>query len=121
MAINLQYLPFLILCFLGGFLSLAFLLIAYFLGPKRPSLVKQLPFESGIESQGISKKYSININYHLVAMLFLAFDVEIIFLYPWAANFRNLGWYGFIAILIFLSILIFGLVYEWKKGGLEWD
>lgn len=121
MSISLQYLPFLILCFLGVSLSLVFLCFAKFLGPKRPSRIKQLPFESGLESQGISKKNSININYHLVAMLFLAFDVEIIFLYPWASNFRNLGWYGFIAIFIFLNILIFGLIYEWKKGGLEWD
>lgn len=121
MNISLQYLPFLILSLLGIFLSLFFLMIAKFLGPKRPSKVKQQPFESGLETRGMSKKNSVNINYHLVAMLFLAFDVEIIFLYPWAANFRALGWYGFIAVLIFLNILIFGLIYEWKKGGLEWN
>jgi NADH-quinone oxidoreductase subunit A len=121
MDISLQYLPFLILCFFGITLSLAFLCIAKFLGPKRASAVKKMPFESGLESKGLSKKNSINVNYHLVAMLFLAFDVEIIFLYPWASNFRGLGWYGFFAVLIFLNILIFGLVYEWKKGGLEWD
>ena len=54
-------------------------------------------------------------------MLFLIFDVEVIFLYPWAASFRELGWYGFVVVLIFLSVLIFGLFYEWKKGGLEWE
>ena len=106
---------------MGITLSLIFLLIAKILGPKKPNKIKELPFESGLESQGMSQKSSININYHLVAMLFLAFDVEIIFLYPWATNFRLLGWYGFIVILIFLNILIFGLIYEWKKGGLEWN
>ena len=91
------------------------------LGPKLSTSVKKLPFESGLESQGVTKKSKITINYYLVAMLFLTFDVEIIFLYPWAASFRELGWYGFVVVLIFLSVLIFGLFYEWKKGGLEWE
>lgn len=121
MSIAVQYLPFLIICFLGVLLALALLGIAVFLGPKSPNRSKELPFESGLESTGISSKSKINVNYHLVAMLFLAFDVEIIFLYPWAANFRTLNWYGFIAISIFIFILIFGLLYEWKKGGLKWE
>ncbi len=121
MQISLQYLPFLLLSFLGIFLCLIFLFIARFLGPKLATRTKKLPFESGLESQGIGKKNKITINYYLVAMLFLTFDVEIIFLYPWAASFRELGWYGFVVVLIFLSVLIFGLLYEWKKGGLEWE
>ena len=80
-----------------------------------------MPFECGLESKGLSKKNTFSVNYHLIAMLFLVFDVEIIFLYPWAVNFRGLGWYGFFAVSIFLSILIFGLIYEWKKGALEWE
>lgn len=120
MEISLQYLPFLLLSFLGIFLCLVFLFIAQFLGPKLSTRVKKLPFESGLESQGVGKN-QITINYYLVAMLFLTFDVEIIFLYPWAASFRELGWYGFVVVLIFLSVLIFGLLYEWKKGGLEWE
>ena len=121
MDIALDYLSFLILCLIGIGLSVLFLCLAIFLGPKRKSKIKEMPFESGLDSQGISKKNTFSVNYYLVAMLFLAFDVEIIFLYPWAANFRNLGWYGFFAILIFLSVLVFGLIYEWKKGVLEWD
>ena len=121
MEISLQYLPFLFLSALGIFLCLVFLFIAQFLGPKLDTRVKKLPFESGLESQGVTKKSKITINYYLVAMLFLIFDVEVIFLYPWAASFRELGWYGFVVVLIFLSVLIFGLFYEWKKGGLEWE
>ena len=120
MNLSLQYLPFLLLCFLGAILA-TFFLLASSLGPKVANKDKLLPFESGMESSGVSDQSKVNIRYHLVAMLFLAFDVEIIFLYPWAANFRNLGWYGFIAVLVFLAILIFGLLYEWKKGGLEWE
>ena len=90
-----------------------------FLGPKREFEEKQEPFECG-ERQIVSPRQRYAVKFYMVAILFIVFDVEAIFFYPWAANFYDLSWFGFGAIAVFTVPLVVGLVYEWMKGGLEW-
>jgi len=90
------------------------------LGPKRKTADKLVNFESGIESHGNARK-PIAVKYFLVAILFVLFDVEVIFFYPYAINFRQLGWDGFLAILMFVGFFITGFIYVIKKGGLNWE
>jgi len=89
------------------------------LGPRRSFPSKMDPFESG-EKQIVSPKQRFSVKFYLVAMLFLLFDLEAVFFYPWGAIFRDLGWYGFAAMGVFTVPLVVGLLYEWRKGALEW-
>lgn len=89
-------------------------------GPRQHSPVKGQAFECGNPPSGTAwARFSVR--FYLTALLFLVFDVEIIFLYPWAAELRNLGMFGFIEVLIFMAILVVGLVYAWRRGALDWD
>ncbi len=90
------------------------------LGPKRKTSDKLQNFESGIQIRGNARQ-PMAIKYFLVAILFVLFDVEVIFFYPYAVNFRELGWDGFVAVLMFVSLFIAGLVYIFKKGALKWE
>jgi len=90
------------------------------LGPKRKTSDKLVNFESGIESQGNARK-PIAVKYFLVAIMFVLFDVEVIFFYPYAVNFRELGWSGFGAISMFVGFFLAGFIYIIKKGGLNWE
>jgi NADH-quinone oxidoreductase subunit A len=90
------------------------------LGPSRESPSKLDAFECGNESTG-SAWGRFSVKFYLTAILFIIFDVEVVFLYPWAVRFRELGWFGFNAMAIFLAVLAFGLLYEWRKGALEWE
>src|SRR5687767_4806192 len=94
--------------------------ITHLLGPSRKTTDKLTNFESGIESVGNARQ-PMAIKYFLVAILFVLFDVEVIFFYPYAVNFRELGWNGFIAVIVFVSLFITGLVYIFKKKALEWE
>ena len=96
------------------------LVLTTILGPKLRFAEKQEPFECG-EHQLVSPYQRFNIKFYLVAVSFLIFDVEIVFLYPWAVVFKGLGWYGYVGMLIFLFVLSVGLAYEWLKGGLDWN
>ena len=91
-----------------------------YLGPKRATVDKLQNFESGIDIRGNARQ-PMAIKYFLVAILFVLFDVEVIFFYPYAVNFRELGWEGFVAVLVFVSLFITGLVYIFKKGALKWE
>ena len=91
-----------------------------FLGPKRPTPDKLQNFESGIKIQGNARQ-PMAVKYFLVAILFVLFDVEVIFFYPYAVNFRELGWDGFMAVLVFVALFITGLVYIFKKKALDWE
>ncbi len=91
-----------------------------YLGPKRATADKLQNFESGIEIRGNARQ-PMAVKYFLVAILFVLFDVEVIFFYPYAVNFRELGWSGFVAVLVFVSLFITGLVYIFKKGALKWE
>jgi NADH-quinone oxidoreductase subunit A len=102
-------------CFLAAVLWLAGLL-----GPKHPTQTKQLPFECGGVSVGDVKTRSFDVQFYLVGMLFILFDVEVIFLYPWSVVFRSLGWFAFFEMLLFVLVMALGLVYVWRKGVLDW-
>ena len=90
------------------------------LGPKRKTADKLQNFESGIEIKGNARQ-PMAIKYFLVAILFVLFDVEVIFFYPYAVNFRELGWSGFAAVVVFVALFITGLIYIFKKGALKWE
>ena len=100
----------------------AFLLLtlANTLGPRRPSLVKSAPFECGSEPVG-SARERFGVKFYVVALLFIVFDIEAIFLYPWAVLFTELGWAGYVEMALFIFTLVVGLAYVWKKGVLDWN
>ena len=89
-------------------------------GPKNPNEQKLSTYESGMEPVK-SARERVSVKYYLVAMLFIIFDIEVVFLYPWAVNFRALGIDGFVEMGVFVGILLLGYVYLWRKGALEWD
>ncbi len=93
---------------------------SHLLSTYRPTQVKAEAYESGMPPLGDARE-RFAVKYYVVAMLFLLFDVEVVFLFTWGAVFRRLGLFGYTAILIFLALLIVGLLYEWRKGALEWD
>lgn len=90
------------------------------LGPRRPSQIKGEAFECGNPPSGTAMG-RFSVRFYLTALLFLVFDVEVIFLYPWAVELRKLGMFGFIEALIFIAILFVGLIYAWERGALDWD
>ena len=117
---NHPYFPLVIVFALAGFVVLALLFIAQKIGPKSTNPAKMEPFESGNPPKG-DARIRFSVRFYLVAMLFLIFDLEVVFLYPWAIYFRQLGLFGLVQMGIFLTILTIGYVYVWKKGALEWD
>ena len=117
------YLPLAILLVVVGGMALAIIVLTHLLGPRRPDAVKLSPYESGVPSFG-DARLRFSIKFYLVAMLFIVFDIEVVFLYPWAVVFRDLlaqGTFIFVEMVVFLGVLFLGLVYVWRKGGLEWD
>ncbi|MBT1689727.1 NADH-quinone oxidoreductase subunit A [Dawidia soli] len=115
-----QYLPIgLMFLFALGFVVVT-MAATHLLGPKRKSQVKLEAFECGIESKG-NARIPFNIKYFLVAILFVLFDVEVIFMYPWAVNFKHLGLLGFIEMVTFMVLLLVGFFYLLKKGALKWE
>ncbi|MDZ7262599.1 MAG: NADH-quinone oxidoreductase subunit A, partial [candidate division KSB1 bacterium] len=115
-----QYLPILIvMVFAVGFAG-TFLLISYYLGPRKNTPEKLSVYECGIDPV-TDARGRFPVKFYLTAVLFLIFDIEVVFLYPWAVQFRKLGWFGFVEMMVFLFILFVGLIYVWKKGALEWD
>ncbi len=94
--------------------------MSHMLGSRRPTPVKKSPYESGIDPLGTTRE-RFSVNFYIVAMLFIVLDIETLFLIPWASVFREFGVTGLIEVSIFLLILGVGLVYAWRKGGLEWD
>ena len=102
-----------------GFVAFV-LVVTHLLGPYRRSKKKDESFECGIEVQG-NARIPVSIKYFMTAILFVLFDVEVIFFYPYAVNFRAMGSEGFLAVLLFVAIFVIGFSYIWKKGALEWD
>ncbi len=90
------------------------------LGPHRPDRDKLAPYECGFEAFEDSRM-KFDVRYYLVAILFIIFDLEIAFLFPWAVALREIGLFGFLSMMVFLAILVVGFIYEWKKGALEWE
>ncbi len=116
----LDYLPILILVVLAALFAAGSILLSALLGPRRPSPEKLSPYECGIEPVGTARE-RFSVKFYLVAMLFIIFDMEIVFLYPWAVVYKQLKAFGLAAMGTFLLILLVGYFYVWKKGGLEWD
>ena len=114
------YFPLVIIFAVAAVVVLALLLVASKVGPKSTNPAKADPFESGNPPRG-DARIRFSIRFYLVAMLFLIFDLEVVFLYPWAIYFRQLGVSGLVQMGIFLVILAIGYAYVWKKGALEWD
>ncbi len=115
----LSYLPILLLVLFAAGFALTLLLLSSVLGPRRPSKEKLSTYECGIDPIG-SARERFSVKFYLVAMLFIIFDIEIVFLYPWAVVLDNLKLFGLVEMVFFLGILLIGLLYVWKKGGLEW-
>jgi NADH-quinone oxidoreductase subunit A len=103
----------------GGFVGFT-MFVTHILGPKRKTSDKLQNFESGIEVKGNARQ-PMAIKYFLVAILFVLFDVEVIFFYPYAVNFRALGWEGFIAVVLFVTSFLTGFIYIFKKGAMKWE
>ena len=114
------YFPLVVIFAVAAVVVLALLLLASKVGPKSTNPAKADPFESGNPPRG-DARLRFSIKFYLVAMLFLIFDLEVVFLYPWAIYFRQLGVFGLVQMGIFLAILGIGYAYVWKKGALEWD
>jgi NADH-quinone oxidoreductase subunit A len=89
-------------------------------GSQNPDSAKLSPYECGFEAFE-DARMKFDVRYYLVAILFILFDLEIAFLFPWAVVLQDIGWFGFIAMMVFLGILVVGFIYEWKKGALEWE
>jgi NADH-quinone oxidoreductase subunit A len=115
-----NYVPILIFVGVALALGVVVLLAGRALGPNRPDPEKLSPYECGFEAFEDSRM-KFDVRYYLVAILFIIFDLEIAFLFPWAVALDDIGMFGFVAMMVFLLILVVGFVYEWKKGALEWE
>jgi NADH-quinone oxidoreductase subunit A len=114
------YFPILLFIFVGIFMGVAPMLAGAILGPHRPNDEKLSPYECGFEAFE-DARMKFDVRYYLVAILFILFDLEIAFLFPWAIVLKEIGMFGFVAMLVFLGILTVGFAYEWMKGALEWE
>jgi NADH-quinone oxidoreductase subunit A len=104
---------------IAGFMGMLLLTLNQIVAPAKPNAIKSMPYESGIpDVRPVAPRYTPR--FYVVAMLFVVFDLEVVFIYPWAVSFDHLGLFGFVDMLIFLGLLMIGYVYAWKKGALEW-
>jgi NADH-quinone oxidoreductase subunit A len=115
-----NYFPVLLFILVGLAVGVGPMLVGWILGPHRPDAEKLSPFECGFEAFE-DARMKFDVRYYLVAILFILFDLEIAFLFPWAVVLEELGAFGFWAMVIFLGILVVGFIYEWMKGALEWE
>ncbi|MBI1806782.1 MAG: NADH-quinone oxidoreductase subunit A [Ignavibacteria bacterium] len=114
------YIPIGIMIFFGVTFGVVMSKASEWFGPKNPTETKLSTYESGMEPVR-SAHERVSVKYYMVAMLFIIFDIEVVFLYPWAVNFRQLGTFGLVEMVIFIAILMLGYLYLWKKGALRWD
>jgi NADH-quinone oxidoreductase subunit A len=115
-----NYIPVLIFIVIGLGLGTVMIMMGAMLGPNRPDSAKQSPYECGFEAFEDSRM-KFDVRYYLVAILFIIFDLEIAFLFPWAVILDEIGMFGFLAMMVFLGVLVVGFIYEWRKGALEWE
>jgi NADH-quinone oxidoreductase subunit A len=115
-----NYLPILIFMTITLVMGSVFIILGKLLGPSRPDAEKNSPYECGFEAFEDSRM-KFDVRYYLVAILFIIFDLEIAFLFPWAIVLDQVGTFGLVSMAIFLSVLVVGFIYEWKKGALEWE
>jgi NADH-quinone oxidoreductase subunit A len=112
--------PMLLMALLVAAIAGSFILASSLLGPKKHSPIKDSPFECGIPSEGFTRR-PVAVRFYLMALLFILFDVELTFLFPWAVVYRSLGMFGFIEMFIFFAVVAVGFIYAWKIGALEWE
>ena len=115
-----EYLSIIIFLFVALFLSVGFIFLNFLFSPKKPDPEKLSAYECGFEAFDDSRM-EFDVRFYLVAILFIIFDLEIAFLFPWAVSLGNIGTLGFVSMMIFLFVLTVGFVYEWRKGALDWD
>lgn len=115
-----NYLPILIFLGVNIGLAIALVVLGQVLGPRRPSAAKLDAFECGFKPFE-DARLPFDVKFYLIAILFIIFDLETAFLFPWAVAMHHLGWLGFSAVLFFVGLLVVGFIYEWKKGALEWE
>jgi NADH-quinone oxidoreductase subunit A len=116
----LEYLPIIIFLAIGAFIGILFVALAYFIAPRNPDPEKVSTYECGFNAFDDSRM-PFNARFYLVSILFIIFDLEVAFLFPWSVSLNELGPAGFWSMMVFLGILTIGFIYEWKKGALEWD
>ncbi len=115
-----HFLPVVVFLLLGAAVGIGMIVFSWIIRPRNPYPEKLMTYESGITPfSDAHQKFSIR--YYIIAMLFLIFDIEAVFLYPWAVAYNYIGLYGFVEMVIFIAILLVGYVYAWKKGALEWE
>ena len=115
-----NYLPIVIFVGLSALIGLALLVAPFIVAIKRPDPEKVSAYECGFDAFD-DARMKFDVRFYLVSILFIIFDLEVAFLFPWAAAFRDVGWFGFWSMMVFLGVLTVGFVYEWRKGALEWD
>ncbi len=115
-----QYLPIIIFLVVATLIGASLLILGSILGPRSPSAEKLSPYECGFEAFE-DARMKFDVRYYLVAILFIIFDLEIAFLFPWAVVLDELGWPALASMSVFLGLLVVGFIYEWKKGALEWE
>ena len=119
-ALLLEYLPILIFFAIALAMGIGFIVAAAVLAPSDPDPEKVSTYECGFNAFE-DARMKFDVRFYLVAILFIIFDLEVAFLFPWAVSFGDIGWLGFWSMMIFLGVLTIGFIYEWKKGALEWD
>jgi len=117
---SFEYLPIAILVLIAVILAGVVIGLGHLFGPRRPTSRKSMPYESGMRPIGPGTR-QMPVRFYLIAVLFILFDIEVIFFLPWAVVFRKLGLFGLVEMFIFILILLVGYIYAWKKGALEWE
>lgn len=114
------YLPLLLLFIIAAVIVGAMFTLTTLLGPKNPTPEKMIPYECGSESTG-GRHAKLSVKFYMTAILFVVLDVEVVLFYPWVVTFRENGWSGLLTMVPFLLLLVVALIYEWKKGAMEWE
>ena len=115
-----SYLPLLVILLVAAFIGLAIIVLSTLLSKRSPTPVKLMPYECGMDPIGGARS-RFSVRFFVIGMLFIVFDIELIFLFPWATIYDKLQLFGFVEMLVFVFVLLVGLVYVWKKGALEWE
>lgn len=115
-----NYLPIVIFVGVAALIGMALMVAPFLIAIQRPDGEKLSAYECGFNAFD-DARMKFDIRFYLVSILFIIFDLEVAFLFPWAVSFGTLGWFGFISMMVFLAVLTIGFIYEWKKGALEWD
>jgi len=116
----LEYVAIALMVVLATAIALIAIGLGYLFGPKKDTPAKSMPYESGMNPYGEGTR-RMPVRFYLIAVLFILFDIEVVFFLPWAITFRKLGLFGLIEMVVFIAILLVGYVYAWKKGALEWE